>query len=230
MTRPISSRSITSSLSTGTALGRLALGLAVGAAASGYGRGAYAGTCSPIGGLGTYLCSGPADATTDVTQNFGPVSGDLTIVSLPGFGLDTSLSGGDGVSASALFQDGSDDIAISTGNVTGRVNGISTNASSGLPGYVGDRIPRTARPASTRPAGRSLGSRTRAFAPTASLQISRSRRQMCKPPKMASMPRPISGERSPSTRRAAPSMRRPAVASRSRAASIRMTSRSPRPM
>ena len=141
MTRPISSRSITSSLSTGTALGRLALGLAVGAAASGYGRGAYAGTCSPIGGLGTYLCSGPADATTDVTQNFGPVSGDLTIVSLPGFGLDTSISGGDGVSASALFQDGSDDIAISTGNVTGRVNGISTNASSGLPGYVGDRYP-----------------------------------------------------------------------------------------
>ena len=141
MTRPISSRSITSSLSTGTALGRLALGLAVGAAASGYGRGAYAGTCSPIGGLGTYLCAGPADARTDVTQSFGPIPGDLNIVSLPGFGLDTSLSGGDGVSASALFQQGSDDIAITTGNVTGRSNGISTNAVSGLPGAVGDQYP-----------------------------------------------------------------------------------------
>ena len=141
MTRSVSSRSITSSLSTGTALGRLALGLAAGAVAGGYGRGAYAGTCSPIGGLGTYLCAGPADAANDVTQSFGPVSGDLAIVSLPGFGLDTSLSGGDGLSASALFQDGSDDIAITTGNVTGRANGISTNASSGRPGYVGDEYP-----------------------------------------------------------------------------------------
>lgn len=112
-----------------TAIGRMAIGLAAGAVAGGYGRIVEAGTCAPISGFGTYLCTGPANLFTDVTQSIGPVADDLTIVSVPGFGLDTSLSGGDGFAVRADGDLGSDDVTIVTGDVTAARTGIAVSGS-----------------------------------------------------------------------------------------------------
>ncbi|MCV6597058.1 MAG: hypothetical protein OIF40_08255 [Mangrovicoccus sp.] len=113
------------SQSASRAVTKLALGVAAGAIVSGYGRNAYGGTCAPIGGLGTYLCSGAADPLADVTQSFGPRTGDINIVSADDFGLDTSMSGGNGLEVETDASLATDDITISTGNVTGAVAGVA---------------------------------------------------------------------------------------------------------
>lgn len=53
--------------------------------------GAMAGSCVLSGGV--YECSGPADPTTDVTVILSPPA-PLQAVTTPGFGIDTSVSGG----------------------------------------------------------------------------------------------------------------------------------------
>lgn len=82
--------------------GRLALTTALGTLALGYGRRAYAGSCIPAGSI--ILCSGPADAATDVSQFlYGSV-----IQTAPGFGLDTSLNPG----ATALNLNGDGGLSL----------------------------------------------------------------------------------------------------------------------
>ena len=58
---------------------------------SGYYHRVFAGTCS--GAAGTYLCSGGANTATDTTQTIN-IGLPLTVTTTQGFGINTSLSGG----------------------------------------------------------------------------------------------------------------------------------------
>ncbi|MEO0893695.1 MAG: hypothetical protein AAFY35_13935, partial [Pseudomonadota bacterium] len=54
--------------------------------------GAFAGNCGSLGG-GAYVCIGPANPAADVTQTFN-YAGPVNVATADGFGLDTSVSGG----------------------------------------------------------------------------------------------------------------------------------------
>lgn len=84
------------------------------------GREARAGACYASGG-GIYSCTGAANAAADVTQNLS--GAPLTVTTTPGFGIDTSISGGDALnltsnSGSLSFTDNS------ASAITGAVSGI----------------------------------------------------------------------------------------------------------
>jgi hypothetical protein len=73
---------------------RIALSTALATIAFGYaGRGAYAGVCS--GSVGVYSCTGAANSVTDVTQTIN--IGTPFTVTTAGFGIDTSVNGGNGL-------------------------------------------------------------------------------------------------------------------------------------
>ncbi len=108
---------------------RLALGVAItGAALAGCGRPTLAGDCA--GGGGIYSCSGAADAALDVTQTLGAPATALTVTTTAGFGIDTSVSGGD-----AFFIYGYGGLSFTDANgskITGATYGLeATNFDSG---------------------------------------------------------------------------------------------------
>tara|TARA_R110000868_G_scaffold4155_43_gene25646 strand:+ start:12107 stop:14470 length:2364 start_codon:yes stop_codon:yes gene_type:complete len=79
---------------------RLLLSSALATLTLGYGsRGAYAGVCAPTGG-GTYLCAGGENSAADLTQTLTPIS-PLIVTTTNGFGIDTSVNGGNAFSLSA---------------------------------------------------------------------------------------------------------------------------------
>ena len=84
------------------------------------GREARAGACYASGG-GAYNCTGAANAAADVTQTLS--GGPLTVTTTPGFGIDTSTSGGD-----ALKLTGNSGALSFTDNyasaITGALSGI----------------------------------------------------------------------------------------------------------
>ncbi len=88
---------------------------------SGYGR-AFAGTCAGTGG--SYLCSGATAPGSDATI-FKNIAGPLTVTTSPGFGIDTTSSGGDAfhlavtTTGPLTFTDNNASI------ITGNLNGIS---------------------------------------------------------------------------------------------------------
>ncbi len=105
---------------------RLALSTALASAALvGYGtRGAYAGAC--LLNVGTYECSGAA-AAGDVTQTLS--GAPLNVTTDPGFGIDTSLTGGD-----AFTLDGTGGLTFTDNNnsaITGVVDGIDADNAGG---------------------------------------------------------------------------------------------------
>ncbi|MEM7597020.1 MAG: autotransporter outer membrane beta-barrel domain-containing protein [Pseudomonadota bacterium] len=110
----------------GTALMTGASAIALGSALSV--TGAQAGSC--VAGGGTYTCSGPADALADVTQTLTPV-GPLNVVTEPGFGIDTSVSGGNAFNLGSANTTSIyfDDTNISP--ITGAVDGIYVNNALG---------------------------------------------------------------------------------------------------
>lgn len=115
-------------------LGRLALGVSTGALLGGYGRASYAGTCAPSA-LGVYQCAGAANVATDSTQSFAPGgTADIVVTSDPGFGLDTRVTGGDGISASRS----SGNIVITTSGVVAAEDGIEARTSGNFYDYAGD--------------------------------------------------------------------------------------------
>jgi|GEM_PF-3723949 len=57
-------------------------------------RSAFAGDCAPDGGP-NIACSGPLNSATDTTQTL--TGADLIINTSPGFGIDTSVTGGDAI-------------------------------------------------------------------------------------------------------------------------------------
>ncbi|MEM7597009.1 MAG: hypothetical protein AAF382_04870, partial [Pseudomonadota bacterium] len=74
----------------GTTLSLGASSIALGTALSV--SGAHAGNCGALGG-GAYVCIGPANPAADVTQTFN-YAGPVNVATADGFGLDTSVSGG----------------------------------------------------------------------------------------------------------------------------------------
>ena len=87
MTAPVKGNrpNLQSRLAVSTALAAIVL--------CGYGgRKVYAGSC--VGAAGTYTCSGAANSVTDVTQTINP-GVVLTVTTTAGFGIDTSVTGGD---------------------------------------------------------------------------------------------------------------------------------------
>jgi hypothetical protein len=99
----------------------LGVSLAGGSLLAGYGR-ALAGACAPQNG--TYICSGASSAATDVTQTINFPAIGTTATTTPGFGLDTSMTGGNAINlnGSGRFTD---------------ANGSSiTGQSSGIIGYT----------------------------------------------------------------------------------------------
>lgn len=86
---------------------------------SGYGR-ALAGSCTGAGG--TYLCGGAAQPGVDVTQSL-PLTSSLAVSTLPGFGIDTSSTGGN---AFTLVTTGNLNFTDRHGSdIIGAVSGIS---------------------------------------------------------------------------------------------------------
>ncbi|PCJ94632.1 MAG: hypothetical protein COA52_04870 [Hyphomicrobiales bacterium] len=87
------------------------------------GRNAYAGGC--VGPSPNFTCSSPANTTTDVTQSLTAVG--LSVTTTTGFGIDTTVSGGD---AFTLFG------SAGVGGLTFSDNYISTitGASTGIQG------------------------------------------------------------------------------------------------
>lgn len=115
-------------------LGRLALGISAGALLGGYGRASYAGTCAPLA-LGVYQCTGAANVATDATQNVAAGgTTDIIVTSDPDFGLDTRVTGGDGISASGF----SGNIEITTSGVVAAEDGIRARTSGDFYDYAGD--------------------------------------------------------------------------------------------
>ena len=97
-----------------------------GALLAGYGRPAQAGSCGLS--LGVYLCSGPANSGTDVTQAL--TGAPLQVETQAGFGIDTTTSGG-----YAFRLRGTGGITFTDNNasaITGATYGIETrNNTSG---------------------------------------------------------------------------------------------------
>ncbi len=86
---------------------------------SGYSR-AFAGSCSYL--AGAFTCSGVANSATDTTQNIN-IALPLTVTTLPLFGINTSISGGDAFSLQTTgsfftFTD------INDSAITGALRGI----------------------------------------------------------------------------------------------------------
>lgn len=103
---------------------RLALSTALASVAFvGYGREAYAGSCSLV--AGTYECSGAAGV--DITQTLS--GSPLDVTTDPGFGIDTTINGGDAFTLTGTggltFTDNNNSI------ITGAVNGISADNDGG---------------------------------------------------------------------------------------------------
>lgn len=99
----------------------------VGTAFTGYvlggagGRSAYAGSCTPEPPSETFTCEGAADASTDVAQtlyNAGPV----TITTSAGFGIDTTISGGNALTITS--ENGLTFIDTDGTTITGGESGI----------------------------------------------------------------------------------------------------------
>ncbi len=116
----------------------IALGAALGVAGltvTGAG-GAMAGECNPTGLPGTFICSDPANAATDTTQALNS-TGDLSVTTNPGFGIDTSGMGGNAFTLSSAgdlyFND------QNTSPITGVLDGINANnAYNASPFIAGD--------------------------------------------------------------------------------------------
>ncbi|MBF9058609.1 autotransporter outer membrane beta-barrel domain-containing protein [Rhodobacterales bacterium HKCCSP123] len=106
------------------ALNRLALSTALGGlAVIGYGRSAYA-QCAPL--LGTYLCVGTGNTTTESLSD-----SPLDVIVVPGFGIDTTSSGGnaftlDGEEGINFFMDGN-----GSSQVLGYEDGINADNQEG---------------------------------------------------------------------------------------------------
>lgn len=93
---------------------------------SGYYHRVFAGTCS--GAAGTYLCSGGANTATDTTQSIS-IGAPLTITTSPGFGINTSLNGGD-----AFYLESVGGLSFTDNNrssITGEYYGIAAYNSGG---------------------------------------------------------------------------------------------------
>ncbi|MCB1687644.1 MAG: autotransporter domain-containing protein [Halioglobus sp.] len=127
MRKPVQNPALEKTSLASTPFQRLALHSAVVAAlvGGGYGRGAYAGSCTsgPVS-----VCSGAANDGVDVTQNLAGTS--LTVSTTPGFGLDTTSTGGYALNLRASnglsFTDANDS------GIVGAIGGIDAqNSGSG---------------------------------------------------------------------------------------------------
>jgi hypothetical protein len=107
---------------------RLALSTAVAAAfLTGYGgRKSYAGSCTGAGGI--YSCSGPATAA-DTSQILA--APDLTVTTNPGFGIDTTVTGGD------AFQLTGNGVLVFTDNNFSTITGDDSGIEAGQSGATG---------------------------------------------------------------------------------------------
>lgn len=88
-------------------------------------RNALAGDCAPAGGP-DIVCSGPLNAATDTTQTL--IGANLIINTEPGFGIDTSVSGGDAI----IINGSAGGLTFSDQNqstITGAVNGLNVTQS-----------------------------------------------------------------------------------------------------
>ncbi|MEL7281059.1 MAG: hypothetical protein AAGK79_11930, partial [Pseudomonadota bacterium] len=109
--------------------------------------GAFAGNCGALGG-GAYVCIGPANPAVDVTQTFN-YAGPVNVATADGFGLDTSVSGGNAFNfgsaattsinfdelygaditgdTTGLYAYGSGVTTFVTLNTTGTITGVNGN-------------------------------------------------------------------------------------------------------
>ena len=87
---------------------------------SGYYQRAFAGDCTSIGS-GTYNCTDAAAPATDTSQNIN-IAQPLTVTTEPGFGINTSVMGGNAFNLYSagllLFHD------ANASMITGATNGI----------------------------------------------------------------------------------------------------------
>lgn len=90
------------------------------------GRAAYAGSCLGAGGI--YSCSLGADSAADVTQVLS--GAPLTVTTTPGFGIDTSVTGGNAITLQGTG--GTTFIDLNNATITGQEYGIhSSNTGNG---------------------------------------------------------------------------------------------------
>ncbi len=90
--------------------------------------GAGAGVCVETpGGSGIFVCSGPANAGVDVTQNLSsPAGGDLVVTTAPGFGIDNT--GGLAINLDNAVGGGNITFTDSNGSaITGSTSGMDVD-------------------------------------------------------------------------------------------------------
>ncbi|MEO0326954.1 MAG: hypothetical protein AAF217_00005, partial [Pseudomonadota bacterium] len=109
---------------------------------------AHAGGCTPLGGPGTYICTGPANAVTDTTQVLNSGVVPLNITTSNDFGIDTSTNGGTGLDLSSLnsitfTQSGTGGITGDTYGIYARNSGtgaLSVTATGTITGIVSNGV------------------------------------------------------------------------------------------